>query len=365
MRRFEQHTGLSPNFPAFFAVARGLAGYWLTVLVLTLQAFTFCFVQAAGAEGAPDGNSSLQGSSVGEQRASLNPLAGAVSSRVDAEGVQFLVPPGTDEVAPQFVRVRTPNYLSQVPAPEQREFAPQLGTYTFKVGWQGIPAATLTLTTEQQGLYYKVSAAARTYSGIEVFYKLRYRAEGLISALDFSPVRANFFQSENSKERFTEISFLEDNQVHAVLSGSKRKTEVLQFPPFNQMLEPFSAAFLARSLDWAPGVSRSFDTFVGKTRYLITLECVEQSSLRVNGEERPVWVIEPKVLNLTSMKNNGKLRKAQIFVTADSRREVLRISSEVFIGSVAAWLDSFQPAQVFESPTVIAQAPVAKPIIRR
>jgi hypothetical protein len=300
-----------------------------------------------------------------EQRASLNPLLQVVSPHLGAEGVQVLLPHGADEVAPQFVRVRSPNYLTQVPAPEQREFAPQLGTYTFKVGWQGIPAATLTLTTEQQGLYYRVSAAARTYSGIEVFYKLRYRAEGLISALDFSPVRANFFQSENSKERFTEISFLEDNQVHAVLSGSKRKTEVLQFPPFNQMLEPFSAAFLARSLDWAPGVSRSFDIFVGKTRYLITLECVELSSLRVNGEERPVWVIEPRVLNLTSMKNNDKLRKAQIFVTADSRREVLRISSEVFIGSVAAWLDSFQPAQVFESPTVIAQAPVAKPIIRR
>ncbi len=267
------------------------------------------------------------------------------------------VPKGEEDlkIPPQFVRVSTPNYFPQVPAPEEGRFAPELGTYTFKVGWQGIPAATLKLTTEQHGLYYKVIASARTYSGVELFYKLRYRAEGLISAFDFSPVRASFFQSENSRERFTEISFLEDDQVHAVLSGSKRKTEVLQFSPYNSMLEPFSAAFLARSLDWNVGTSRSFDTFAGKTRYLITLECVEQTTMEINGEDRAVWVIEPRVMNLTSMKDNGKLRRAQIFITADSRRELLRISSEVFIGSVSAWLDSFQPAPSAGNGTVVAQ----------
>jgi hypothetical protein len=283
------------------------------------------------------------------------------------------------EVAAQFVRVTTPDYRqalinsfvsrstpglsrSEAPSgdiggsslvdgvpgtsetsPRSRAFAPVLGTYVFKVGWQGIPAATLSLTTEQRGLYYKVSATAKTYSGIDLFYKLRYRAEGVLSSLDFSPVRSSFFSQENSKERLTEIAFLENHEVHTVRSGSKRKTEVLQFDPENNMLEPFSAAFLARSLEWNIGNERSFDTFNGKTRYLITLKCTGAESLEVNGAERSVWVIEPHVLNLTNQRDNGKLRRAQIYVTSDERREVVKITSEVFVGSVSAWLDSFEP----------------------
>jgi len=322
------------------------------------------------------------GSYIGSSIGSVPPEAAAVRSQSQSLGTSAQ---NAVEVAAQFVRVTTPDYQPAVshrtPKPsdglnatpdmdgsvpsrgaqiaeqygQSRAFTPELGTYNFKVGWQGIPAASLSLTTQQRGLYYKISATARTYSGIDLFYKLRYRAEGLVSAFDFSPIRSSFYSEENSKERLTEISFLENNEVHTVRSGSKRKTEVLQFDPENNMLEPFSAAFLARSLEWKVGDARTFDTFNGKTRYLITLNCTGTDSIEVNGKDREVWVIEPQVKNLTNQRDNGKLRRAQIYVTSDDKREILKISSDVFIGSVSAWLDSFEPAPSY-SGTIMAQS---------
>jgi hypothetical protein len=54
--------------------------------------------------------------------------------------------------------------------------------------------------------------------------------------------------------------------------------------------------------------------------------------------------MSPRVRNLTTTKAVEKLREAFIYVTADKFREVLKIESSVFIGSVLTELDSFVPA---------------------
>ena len=56
--------------------------------------------------------------------------------------------------------------------------------------------------------------------------------------------------------------------------------------------------------------------------------------MKVNGVDTPVWEIKPHVTKLTASKQNGKLRDATIYVTADSKREILQLKSEVFIGNV-------------------------------
>ena len=65
--------------------------------------------------------------------------------------------------------------------------------------------------------------------------------------------------------------------------------------------------------------------------------------MEVNGEMRDVWVIEPSVKKLNTSKQNNKLRSAKMYVTADKKREILEIDSEVFIGSVRTRLVGFTP----------------------
>ncbi len=235
------------------------------------------------------------------------------------------------------VQISTPIYR-----PNFDGFNPRSGVYRYQVAWQGIPAAEATLRVERLGKFFKLIAGARTYSPISLLYDLKYRAEGLLSAINLSPVRTFIRQKENSKEKNTEISFSDNGQIEAVRwQNNGEPPKKLAFQPNNFTVDPFAAAFLARSLDWKMGEKREFDTFNGKSRYLITLAATGESQLDFNGENKEVWEITPSVKNLTNSKANSKLRSATIFVTKDSLREVLLLRSKVFIGSVTTRLEEF------------------------
>lgn len=239
------------------------------------------------------------------------------------------------------VRVTTPIYR-----PNFDGFSPRIGLYRYQVAWQGIPAAEATLRVERLGKFYKLIAGARTYSPISLLYNLKYRAEGLLSAVNLSPIRTLIRQRENSKEKSTEINFADDGQIEAVRwQNNGEPPKKLAFQPNNFTIDPFAAAFLARSLDWKMGEKREFDTFNGKSRYLITLTASGESQMEFNGEIRDVWEITPAVKNLTNNKANSKLRSATIYVTKDHLREVLLLRSKVFIGSVTTSLEEFAEDQ--------------------
>lgn len=255
-----------------------------------------------------------------------------------------------DTVSPENLQVLTPLYK-----PDLAEFEPPLGTYTYDVSWEGIPAATLQVKVAEDGPYYQISTIAKTYRGIDIFYKLRYQADGTLLINDLSPVRTVINQRENSRQKNTEIEFLPGGEIRATRQQKGKEEEVIQFNSNNVTLDPFSAAFLARSLDWQKGQTRVFDTFNGKQRYLISLSAEDKITMKVNDQERDVWVIIPKVEKLTEPGAITKLNRAKIYVTADKYREILEIVSSVFIGSVKTRLESFSPEPDLNDGTKFAQ----------
>lgn len=256
-------------------------------------------------------------------------------------------------VRADMVRISTPIYL-----PSFNNFDPPLGEYTFSVSWQGIPAAYLTLKIDREKEFYRVIAEAKTIRAIEIFYSLKYRGESLLSALDLSPVRTVIFQQENSRVKDLDMTFEPNGFIRSVYTKKGNPTEVLEFNPENFTLDPFSSGFLARSQEWDIGTVREFDTFDGKNRYLITLRCTGSDTVDVEGVEREAWVIEPEVKNLTNPKNNKKLRSAKIYLSKDKSREILKLVSKVFIGSVTTSLESFVPYERTKKRTTLALGPV-------
>jgi hypothetical protein len=248
-----------------------------------------------------------------------------------------------DYISPELVKITTPRYR-----PENASFKPRLGTYEYSVGWEGINAASASVTISKEGDVYVVDAAARTYSGVVLLYKLRYEAVGKISATDLTSIHLAIDHRENSRRKNINISFSPNlSSIHAVRSKGENDPDqkVLSFTSDNFTLDPIGACFLARSLDWEIGDSKHFDVFNGKSRYFISLTAVERKTIRYQGENRPVIVISPQVRNVTTTKPRSKLREAFIYVSDDEYREVLRIESSVFIGRVITELDSFTPTQ--------------------
>ena len=249
-------------------------------------------------------------------------VAGAVS----AESIEF-----------ETRRFSTPVYL---PSPD---FDPPLGTYTYEVSWQGIPAASATITVERDGDKYRIGTKAKTFSGIDMFYKLRYRALGVIDGDSLTPIRTEIEHRENSRVKSTQIDYLSSGQIYSVHATAGRGATVKVLDTKNFTLDPFSASFLARGIEWTVGKTAHFDVFNGRSRYLISLTAESLQTIEADGVEREVFVIVPQVKNLDDDTTSKKLRRAEIFVTADSRREILKIKSSVFIGAVSTTLEHFEP----------------------
>jgi len=252
------------------------------------------------------------------------------------------------EITPQNVEVSTPVYT-----PVEGEFEPALGTYNYVVSWQGIPAATATVEVEREDDLYRISASARTHRAIDIFYRLRYRAEGKITTDKLLPRETTIEQRENSRRRDTRVQFHPDGTIESVHQSAGGNPEIHKFDPKNFTLDPFSAAFLARSQSWELGETKSFDTYNGRSRYLIELTAKDKIVMDINGQKRDVWIISPHVTKLTEKEPSDKLREASIYVTADKSREVIQITSSVFVGSVTTRMTSFEPAP--EPATHLAQ----------
>jgi hypothetical protein len=247
-----------------------------------------------------------------------------------------------DYISPNLVKITTPHYK-----PEDSSFTPRLGTYEYSVGWEGINAASASVTISRAGDSYIVDTAARTYSGVDLLYKLRYGAVARIAASTLTSESLVIDHRENARRKNIEINFSPGLQsIHAVRSSGENadNKKVLAFTPENFTLDPIAATFLARSLDWKIGDTKQFDVFNGKSRYFISLTAVERKTIRYQGEARPVIVITPQVRNVTTTRPRSKLRQAYIYVSDDEFREVLRIESSVFIGRVITELESFTPA---------------------
>lgn len=266
-----------------------------------------------------------------------------------------------DYIAPDLVKVTTPRYQ-----PARAAYKPRPGIYEYSVGWEGITAASCSLTIREKNGRFLIDAAARTYSGVDLLYKLRYDARGVIDSEDLSSISLSIDHKENSRHKIIEMRF----QPDAGLISAVRQTgdiaanqKYVEFTPNNPTLDPIGAAFLARSLDWEVGDVRHFDVFNGKSRYFITLTAVERRTITFQGKERRVLAISPQVRNLTTTKPRSKLREAFILVSDDEQRDILRIESSVFIGSVSVDLESYTPLPDVDEPLItIAQSENASEI---
>jgi hypothetical protein len=167
-----------------------------------------------------------------------------------------------DYIAPQLVKVTTPRYKADFEG-----FTPRLGTYNYVVSWQGIPAASAAVSFGEKDGTYIVDAKARTNSAIDLLYKLRYQAVGTLSSFNLKPMKLWIDHRENSRVKNIDLQFSgQGDRLTAVRTrvGSTERKEV-SFATTNT-LDPIGAGFLARSLPWAVGETKSFDVFNGKSR---------------------------------------------------------------------------------------------------
>jgi hypothetical protein len=252
-------------------------------------------------------------------------------------------------IDPSTIQVKTETYV-----PDFTDF--KRGTYVYEVSWKGIPVAEASvevdsLITKEGKESYKVEAKAATNKVIDVFYKLRHSSDSSFDAESLRPMKFTSIQTENSRKRSSEISFGKNGEISSFTEKNGRIEDERRFTSDNLTLDPISAAFLARSIPIEIGKKVDFDVYNAKNRYLISFLVVEIENIRVEGsskksgkEMRLAYKVVPSIQKLTDSEGEKRFSKATIWISADEHRDVLKIESEVLVGSIGAYLKKFSPS---------------------
>src|SRR5262249_6868634 len=147
-----------------------------------------------------------------------------------------------------------------------------------------------------------VETTAKTNRAISILYSLQHTSASLFRADTLSPIRFVTDQTANSKQRLRKVDFDSDGKIVSSLLKEGKEIEHLEFHSTNTTLDPISAAFLARTLPAELGTKESFDVFNGKHRFLISFEVVGRERIKVNGEMRDAFKVQPNVQKLTDTK---------------------------------------------------------------
>lgn len=229
--------------------------------------------------------------------------------------------------------------------------------YHYDVTWQGIPVGSAIVTvapsdararaslggeygvdTVFQEDIFSIKAEAKSAKVIDVFYKLRHESESFVRKSNLQPIQFRTWQKENSKTKKAQVSFKPDGLIDsfAEKDGRIERKHVFTSPDF--ILDPISAAFFARSIPIEVGGRAEFDVFNGKHRYLISFDVVSIEDIPIQGAMRKAFKTIPQVKKLTDTEGESRLREATLWISADDAREVLKLESKVFVGSVGATL---------------------------
>ncbi|HQP30732.1 MAG TPA: DUF3108 domain-containing protein, partial [Deltaproteobacteria bacterium] len=187
------------------------------------------------------------------------------------------------------------------PKPDNIDFEPVLGTYSYLVDFNNMRIGTIELAIERENDLYKVHVFAKTVNMFDRLYKIRYRGEAVIDSSPFTPVQTTVQQQVKSRERATTTTFQPGGTIKTLERKSDEgevEYETRSIQPERFMLDPFSATYLVRGFDWKVGMERVFDVFPGKGQYEMRLKCERLVMLDVGGFRRSAWVITPKAVNL-------------------------------------------------------------------
>ena len=182
---------------------------------------------------------------------------------------------------------------------------------------------------------FQVTVQAKSSKLLDLIWKMRDTITSTFDAKAFAPSRFTFRQRENSKVIDTDARYSEFTKRWAVNRQEPgKKPKVYEFDSQNT-LDPITAVYLARSIDFKVGDRLYFKIFGGKYQYLLELRIdgIEPVVLP-SGKSVEAFRIIPFLQNLAKEGYASRLNEATVWISADERRLPVRISSKIFVGSV-------------------------------
>lgn len=210
----------------------------------------------------------------------------------------------------------------------------------YRASWNGMfSVATAEIFTTPAVIdgrqVYKVRVEAKTSRALDWIWKMRDTILSTFDAKALSPSRFSFHQRENSRVIDTEARFNESSKRWMVnRQQAGKRARIWEFDSQNT-LDPLTAVYLARSLEFKPGDRLYFKVFGGRNQYLLEMNIDRKERVTLSsGKTIDAFRIIPRLQNITKNGYAERMNEAIIWISADERRMPVKLSSKITFGSV-------------------------------
>ncbi len=219
-------------------------------------------------------------------------------------------------------------------------------TLSYRVAWNGIPAANATVSIvpdELAGeLAYTVETTARTNAFVDLFWRFRGNARVVLLEQGWTPLQFNFDRNIRGVRSLTTVHFSPSDKRARSLYVKGGVTKQRLDVPSLDLVDPITAVFRARHQPIEIGSTVGYDIFTGEAHYRVEVTFEGRDEVAVPAGEFAALRVTPRVWKIRGHEKppDRRLRGATIWISDDPEHVLLRIRSEVFIGAVTLDLQS-------------------------
>ena len=224
---------------------------------------------------------------------------------------------------------------------------------TYHASWNGlVSVASATVYTTSEWVngqkFYNVRVEASSSKLLDFIWKMRDTITSKMNADGLTPAQFTFSQRENSKVIDTVASFDRTTKKWSVHRDERKKVKRYQFDEPNNTMDPITAAYLARSLNFKVGDHLYFHIFGGKYRYLLDLEVERKEIIHLKSGNVEAFKFVPRLEDVLQEGYASRLNEAAVWISADERRLPVLLKGKIIFGSVYLELsDESAPMQTF------------------
>ncbi len=209
----------------------------------------------------------------------------------------------------------------------------------FQIKWLFIPAGRAVLevlppSSIIPGAAHHFVLTASTYPAIDLIYKFRERIDSYTSALIDRTVFYKKRQQGNTERDITVHFNLKRNTSQ--YTNFKEVLPPIKLP--KGTLDPLAALYFIRCQPLIPGQTIERPITDGKKVVIGRLRVIKREVIRLAGHYYKTIKLEPELKEVKGVFEKSKNARMYVWVTDDKRKILVRLKSQVVVGSFTATL---------------------------
>lgn len=211
---------------------------------------------------------------------------------------------------------------------EKLEFSVNWSVGNIGTAWMNVTA----IDTFRSRPCYRIEAGANSNKTIDLFYPVRDRFTSLIDTEGLYPHKYTKRQKEGSTERNRDFVFFQDELIRVDLG----RGDTVEIVPEQQ--DELSIFYYFRTLDLNVGQGLLLENFVDKDGNPLKVAVLRTEWVEVPAGRFFCYVVEPYIKSGGLFEHQGNLL---IWITNDSNRIPVKVSSNLDFGSIVVLLESY------------------------